>query len=210
MKNQPVLLLSLVAALLTGGCSVMGGSSEAPVLYAPVTRIQPDPAWPRVAWRLALAPATAPALIEDERIMVSPTPGELQLYRGARWANAPTGMVEDAVLQTLEASEKIASVGRQGNGMMADYRLLLEVRSFRSDYAGTATPSALVEVNAKLLDVAAQRIVADRSFRQQQAAAGTSVGQVSEAFALALGGLGHDIAGWALTMGDARAAKTKP
>ncbi len=210
MKNQPVLLLSLVAALLTGGCSVMGGSSEAPVLYAPVTRIQPDPAWPRVTWRLALAPATAPALIEDERIMVSPTPGELQLYRGARWANAPTGMVEDAVLQTLEASEKIASVGRQGNGMMADYRLLLEVRSFRSDYAGTATPSALVEVNAKLLDVAAQRIVADRSFRQQQAAAGTSVGQVSEAFAQALGSLGHDIAGWALTMGDARAAKTKP
>jgi len=210
MKNQPVLLLSLVAALLTGGCSVMGGSSEAPVLYAPVTPIQPDPAWPRVTWRLALAPATAPALIEDERIMVSPTPGELQLYRGARWANAPTGMVEDAVLQTLEASEKIASVGRQGNGMMADYRLLLEVRSFRSDYAGTATPSALVEVNAKLLDVAAQRIVADRSFRQQQAAAGTSVGQVSEAFAQALGSIGHDIAGWALTMGDARAAKTKP
>lgn len=193
-RLRPVLL---TACLLASGCSsLIGGPRETPTIYAPEPVIQSDPGWPAVTWSLALARPGEGRMTDGPRIVVSPVPGELQVYRAALWARTPGEMVEDAVLRTLEDSGRIPVVARQGSGAATDYRLLLDVRTFKADYAGNATPSAIIEVNAQLLQ--AGRIVASRSFRQTAPAAGTEVARVADAFAQALGPLGHDIAGWVL------------
>ena len=92
---------------------------------------------------------------------------------------------------------------RAGSGIAGDYRLLLEIRTFKADYAGATTPAALVEVNAKLLHVRDQTVAGSRTFRQSVPATGTEVARVAEAFGAALGGVGHDIAGWTLQTGQA-------
>ena len=161
-------------------------------------------------WSLALARSGEAQMEDGPRIVVSPVPGELQVYRGALWARTPAEMVQDAVLRTLEDSGKLPLVARQGSGLSADYRLLLEVRAFRAEYAGSALPAAVVEVNATLLHLRDQSVAGSRNFRQSQPATGVAVAEVADAFSQALAGLSHDVAGWSLQAGQAHAGQPHP
>lgn len=197
-SRLPALLAALALALLASACSLVGGGKTSPTRYDPAPRVQADPAWPTASGSLTVVMPSIDAALDDTRIAVSPTAGELQVYRAAEWVRHPAGMVEDAVLRTLEDSGKLAAVVRQGSGIATDYRLLLDVRRFQADYAGQPVPAAVLEVNATLVATGGQGVVASRNFRVSQPATGTTVAQVVDAFAGALATLGHDISGWAL------------
>lgn len=196
-------LAAACAALLLAGCSIVGGAKVAPTIFSPDPRVQADPSWPKVDWQLSTSRPSAPRMMDSTRIAVSPVAGELQVYKGALWARTPTEMLEDGVLRTLEDSGKIPAVARQGSGIGADYRLLMDVRRFDADYAGAAVPSAVIEVSAKLLHAPDQNVVGSRTFRVARPAAGVEVAQVASAFSDALGVTSHDIAGWVLVTGQA-------
>ena len=204
MSRLPRLVAVLLAISLLPACSsLIGGPKETPKLYAPVLHPQANAAWPQVVWSLATSRSASMPILEGPGILVSPTPGELQVYRGALWARSPSELVEDSVLHTLEASGKIAAVARQNSGMDADYRLLLEVREFRADYTGNAVPAARLDINAKLLYANDLSIVGSRNFQLTRPASDTEVASVVSAFGQALDRLAGQIAGWALTTGQA-------
>lgn len=200
----------LVASLLLGGCSIVGGAREPATIYAPDPRVSADPSWPQVTWQLEIARPDATRTLDSLRMAVRPTPGELQVYRGANWAKTPSEQLQDAVLRALEDSRKIAAVAAKGSGMAADYTLLMQLRRYEADYAGNAVPAATIEVNAKLLQSPDQAIVASRTFVQAVPAGATDTGSVAQAFGSALGAAARDIAGWTLSAGaaDQRARPT--
>ena len=204
---SPRIATLLAAVLLAGlpltGCSVVGGSKEPPTLFAPEAMAEADPAWPGVDWQLGTSRPSAARVLDSSRIAVSPVPGQLQVYKGAAWARTPPEMLEDGVLRTLEDSGKIPAVARTGSGIATEYRLVMDIRHFEAEYAGAAVPSAVIEVSAKLLHAQDPAVVASRSFRHVVPAAGTDVGLVADAFAQALRATSRDIAGWALTSGQA-------
>ncbi|MFS8063351.1 MAG: ABC-type transport auxiliary lipoprotein family protein [Luteimonas sp.] len=194
----------MLLTCMLAGCSILGGGKkQASTIYAPDPRVQADPAWPSVSWQLSLVPPTSSRMVDSQRIAVRPTPGEIQVYKGAVWAKTPSEQVTDTVLRALEDSGKIPAVARQGSGVAADYKLVMDMRRFEADYAGAAVPSATIEVNAKLLHAPDQDIVASHTFLQVVPAAGTDVSSVAQAFDQALGAIGHDVAGWTLTSGHA-------
>jgi cholesterol transport system auxiliary component len=196
---------ALLAALALSGCSsILGEKPKAPtVQYAPDPRVPADPSWPTANWQLSLSAPNAARMIDSLRIAVRPSGDEIQVYKGAAWAKLPSSMIEDSLLRTLEDSGKIAAVARQGSGIGADYKLVLDLRRFESDYGqGAALPSATIEINAKLMHNADQKVVASRTFLQAQPAATTAVPDVVNAFARALETVTGEIAGWTLTSGD--------
>jgi cholesterol transport system auxiliary component len=196
--------LPLALALVLGGCSLLGGGSkEAATIYAPDPRVQADPSWPQVGWQLSIGHPAAARMVDSLRIAVRPTPGELQVYKGANWAKTPSEQLQDTLLRALEDSGKISAVGRQGSGIAANYKLILDLRRYEADYAGAAVPAATIEVNAKLLHAPGNDVVGARTFLQAVPAGATDVGSVADAFSQALGGVGGEIAGWALSAGDA-------
>lgn len=196
--------IALAAALALGGCTTLiGGNDERDAIYAPSPAVRIDPSWPQLPAQIVLSATSAAAVTDSQRISVRPQPNELQVYKDASWARRPTDMVEDAVLRTLEASEKVGAVARVGSGINADYRLVLDLRRFESDYRDGATPAAIVEVNAKLLHSIDDRVVASRTFVQTQPASSTAVPTVADAFGNALTEIGHQVAGWVLTTGQA-------
>ena len=195
-------LAATLALVMVAGCSSILGSKTPSTIYAPEPRVAADPSWPGVTWQLALAHPEAARVLDSLRIAVRPTPGELEVYKGASWAKTPTEQIEDALLRTLEDSQKIPAVARQGSGIAADYNLLTEVRRFEADYAGNAVPAATIEINAKLVHVPDQDVVASRTFLQAAPASSANTAAVAQAFGIALGAITHDIAGWALTHGD--------
>ncbi len=193
----------LLAGLALGGCSILGGNKTPSTIYAPEPRVQADPAWPVVSWQLEVARPDAARFVDSQRIAVRPTPGELEVYKGATWAKTPSEQVQDTLLRVLEDSQKIRAVARQGSGVAADYKLVMDLRRFEADYAGGAVPAATIEVNAKLLHAPDQDIVAARTFLQTVPATGTATPLVAQAFEQALGAIATDIAGWTLSSGEA-------
>ncbi len=194
------------AMLLLAGCSVLGSQQRDPVtIYAPLVQVAPDPSWPKVDWQLAVLKPTASRVVDSPRISVRPVPGELQVYRGVSWSQPSTDLIEEVLLNALEDSGKIRSVARPASGIRADYRLVLDLRRFDSDYAGAATPSAVIELNAKLLLSSDQRVVSARTFLVSKPASSTAIPQVVEAFEQSLQALGLEVAGWTLAEGEADA-----
>jgi cholesterol transport system auxiliary component len=199
---------ALTCALLCG-CSLLGGGTrERTTIYAPDPRVSADPSWPTVPWQLTLSPATAARMIDSLRIAVRPTPGELQVYKGASWSKPPTQMLEDAILRALEDSGRIGAVARQGSGIDGDYKLAMDLRRFEADYAGAAVPAATIEVNVKLLHPIDQQIAASRTFLVAVPASGTGVPEVAAAFDAALGDVTRQVAGWVLVAGQQHEQRT--
>ena len=207
---RPLLPIALIAAL--GGCSLLGSNERSAVtIYSPVVRIQPDPSWPQVDWQLVLVKPSAARVVDSPRINVRPSPSELEVYKGVSWAQPATDMLDDALVRGFEDSGRIQGVARATTGIRADYKLALDVRRFEADYRGQATPTALIEVNAKLIHVVDQRVVADRTFRQEQPVPSTATADVARAFEQGLQATTSEVVGWTLVTGEqdhARSAVT--
>lgn len=202
------LLAACLLLPVLAGCSSLigGGDRERATIYAPDPRVQADPAWPQADWQLTLSPPTAARMIDSFRIAVRPTPNELQVYRGSSWAKTPTDLLQDAVLRTLEDSGKIPAVARQGAGITADYKLVLDLRRFEADYAGNALPAATIEVNAKLIHNIDQTVVGSRTFLGAEPARSVEVAQVVDAFTVTLQTISGEMVGWILETGNAHEA----
>ena len=203
-------LAAAVALLALAGCSILGNEQRDPVtIYAPQPQVVVDPSWPTVAWQLSVGKPSAPRVVDSPRIAVRPAPGELQVYKGASWSQPSTDLVEATVLRAFEDSGRIPAVARDGSGIRADYKLVMDLRRFESDYAGAVIPSATIELTAKLLHASDQRIIASRTFLQVQPSSGTEVAQVTNAFDQALGKLGAEVVGWVLVTGEADAKRNR-
>lgn len=202
-------LAACTVAVALAGCSLLGGGGarERGAIYAPDVRVQPDPSWPSVDWQLAIASASAARVVDSPRIAVRPAGSELQVYGGASWAQPSTDLLEATVLRAFEDSGRIHGVARSEVGIRPDYKLVMDIRRFESDYADGTVPRATIEVAAKLLHNRDQRVVAARTFLEALPATGTAVPQVVAAFEQALGAISGDIVGWTLASGQADAAR---
>jgi cholesterol transport system auxiliary component len=195
------LLCVALALSALAGCNIVP-KKEPLSLYAPQAQVQPDAAWPTVKWQLQLPRPHASELLDSPRIVVRPSDGELQVYHGAIWAEPAPDLVQDAVIAAFEDSGKLAGVGRRGTGIAGDYELLLDVRHFESDYAGGTTPSADVEIVAKIIANRTNAVVATRKFQQTVPASGTAVTDVSRAFSTAMTNFVQELVGWTLVEGE--------
>ena len=203
--RAPVRALAAFALLtVLTACGLLGGGKRDRItIYSPDPRVQADPSWPTVDWQLSLTSPEAARMIDSLRIAVRPSPAELQVYKGANWAKRPTDMLQDTLLRALEDSGKIPAVARQGSGISADYKLVLDLRRFEADYPQPGgLPAATIEVNAKLLHAQDQKVVAARTFLEAEPASSTAIPDVVAAFDRGLSTLGGDMAGWILTTGN--------
>jgi cholesterol transport system auxiliary component len=206
----PRLLLAASAVALLGGCSILGSGDKSPVtLYSPAVQVKVDPSWPQADWQLVVSKPSAARMVDSPRINVRPTPSELEIYKGASWAQPATDIIEDTLLRGFEDSGRLRGVARTAAGIRADYKLATDIRRFESDYQGQATPTVVIEVNAKLIHTTDQRVVADRTFRQAQPVGSTDVPAVAAAFERGLQQLAQDVVGWTLVNGQNDAASMK-
>ena len=201
-RTRALALTLLVGALSAtlAGCSLL--PEKQPIaLYAPQPRVDTDASWPRVEWQLLIPRPYADATLDSERILVRPQPGELQVYKGAAWTQAAPDLVHDALLRAFADSGRLPGVARRGEGVNAQYELLLDLRRFESDYDGGAKPSARIEIGARLVNNAGNRVVASRVFDVTVPTEGTDVVQVNRAFERAMSDVTAQLIGWTLKEG---------
>lgn len=204
--SLPLRALALAAALLPlAGCGVLP-KREPIALYRPEAVVATDPAWPQANWQLRIARPYADDAHDSARILVRPQPGELQVYKGAAWTQPAPDLVLDTLLRAFDDSGRVAGVGRRGEGVGADYELLLDLRRFEADYADGAAPTARIALGARLVRNDDDRVVASRVFEADAPADGTAVAAVDRAFAQGLGTVTTQLIGWTLDEGRRDAA----
>lgn len=196
MSPARIALAAFVLATLAG-CGILPQKTEV-ALYRPEPQVATDATWPRADWQLRIARPYADATHDSERILVRPQPGELQVYKGAAWSEAAPDLVHDALLRAFGDSGRFAGVARRGESVSPRYELLLDLRRFESDYDGSDTPSARIELGARLVRSDDQTIVATRVFSSAVAADGSAVASVNHAFERGLGDVSTQMIGWVL------------
>jgi cholesterol transport system auxiliary component len=190
-----------ILLVLLAGCSILPEKTEV-AIHAPHPRVQPQASWPTVDWQLVVPRPNASALLDSPRIVVRPTPGELQVYKSAIWTQPVPELLQDAVVHAFEDSGKITGVARRGERLSSEFELRLDVRRFEADYGDAGMPSAVVEIGARLVSDRGSRVVAQRLFLHTVPAPGTAVPQVAATFEQAMGAAISDIVGWTLTEGQ--------
>lgn len=202
--------VALLLALSTlAGCGILP-KQQTLALYHPEPRIQTDPSWPQVAWQLRVARPYADDMHGSARILVRPQSGELQVYKGAAWTQPAPDLVYDTLVRAFDDSGRVPGVARRGDGVNARYELLLDLRRFESDYAGGDQPGARIEIGARLVHNADNRVVASRVFEATTPAGGTGMAEISRAFEAGLGTVAGQLIGWTLAEGQRDATVAPP
>jgi cholesterol transport system auxiliary component len=187
-------LAGLIGVLCITGCTGLAtlSSATAPTdLYLLTPKSTFDPGLPRVRQQIVVPEPTATAAVSNDRITVQPTPLEVRFLPGARWVDRAPLIIQSLLIESFENSGKVDAVGRSAVGLRADYIIVTDVREFQARIADPSKPDAPLEtyvrLNIKIVNEAADRIIASRSFENLQTSASDEARDIVAAFDLALG-----------------------
>ncbi len=113
--------------------------------------------------QLIVVAPTALAVLDSEKIVVEPAPGQLTYLPDAQWSDRLSSLLQARMIQAFENGSKLRRVSRPGDGVSGDYQLNTDVRMFGVKVLPEGT-FAVVEISAKLIGIASGRILAAKIF----------------------------------------------
>jgi cholesterol transport system auxiliary component len=152
-------LPAFLLALALGGCAGGGDSNFqtfellAPQEFADARRARGS---------IAIALPTTARVIDSERVIIQPNPGEVNYLSGARWSDRVPRLVQSRIIQAFENSGRVRGVAREGDSLRTDYKIDTEIREF--GVFVSPQKQALVELSVKLVNVQTNRVVASEVF----------------------------------------------
>lgn len=192
-------LTLLLAAGLLGACSILPQSEPLDIYLLPAAAL---PARTQaVDWSLRISTPSSGELLDGTRIVVLPEPGRINTYQGARWSERTPQLMRQRLLDAFQDDARVKALSTEDQHLQADLELVSELRSFQSQYRD-GRPEALIQLDVRLVDVRAQRILASRRFSVSQAAGDTSVAAVVAAFGQAGDQLSRELVDWTLHEGQ--------
>ncbi|MCJ8141330.1 ABC-type transport auxiliary lipoprotein family protein [Ancylobacter sp. A5.8] len=169
--------LTVGLALLGGGCASVLGSKPVPTfdLTAPT-----DFRAPRAGrGQLVVAAPTALQVLDTQQIVVEPAAGQINYLGGAQWADSLPALFQARLIESFQNGSRGSSVGRASDGIVAEYALLTDIRSFGlQTFQGN---EAVVEVFAKIVRASDGRIIGSQLFKARAPASGTAGPEVTRA-----------------------------
>ncbi len=145
----------------------------------------------------------AAGMLGQNGIVVMPSPGQVSVYKGARWSESPALLVRNRLVDAFMAA-KLASVTTDDDRFASDYTLSGNLRAFQSEYR-SGSPVVVVRYDAQLRRGGSRQVLASRSFVVTRKPAGTQVPDVVAAFGAADDELAQQVVTW--TLGAARRAR---
>lgn len=121
---------------------------------------------------LAVEQPTALQILDTEKVVIAPTPGEVAYLPDAQWVDRLPKLLQARIVQTFENSSRIRAVAKTQDRVSADYLLVVDVRQFGIQaYDG---PTANVELSVKIVYQRGGRIAAATVLSSRVAASGSS------------------------------------
>ena len=188
---------SLVLAT-TAGCSALSSiqSASTPLDTFELT---PLPAGTVVAARsrrsLEVALPTATGALNSDRIVIKPTPLQVQSLPGARWVNDTTEHVQLLLVRSLAGSGRYSLVTSAGSGPSPDYVLLTDLQAFQAEVTSEQVTVVIRSTMTMLRDIDGS-VVSSRTFTNTEMVPDTSNELMIAAFDRAMTQQLTDVVGW--------------
>ncbi len=200
----------LAAALAAGACvSVLPDAGPPPSIYRLTVPELTAEGVDRAAWSIEIPRPTAPKALSTDRIALTDGPGDIAYAAGARWEAVTPRVLQDVLLETFDASGKVRAAVRPEDGIRAEYELRVEVRRFEAAYREgyDRPPTALVRLDAKLIDTRTRQLVAAQGFRASELSNSVRMGDIIVAFNNVAARSAIEIADWTVASAPAPEAE---
>jgi len=100
--------------------------------------------------QILIGEPTALKALDSEKIVIRPSPSAIEYLANSQWSDRLPNIVQDKLVQAFENSGRIGGVGRPGDGLAIDYKIITAIRSF--EIKADAGEQAVVEISAKVLN----------------------------------------------------------
>jgi cholesterol transport system auxiliary component len=184
------IFLGAVTMPLTG---CIGGSSAVPTFDLSAAREGLRGA-PGTGGQLLVEEPSAIQVYDSERIVARAISQGLTYLPDAQWADRLPRLVQTRLIQTFENSNRFRNVGRPGEDIEPDVKLVSEIRAFEAD---EATRSGQVALSVKLVDGRNGRIRRGQLFTASAPVASIDGAGASAALDRALGQVLVQVVSWA-------------
>lgn len=115
----------------------------------------------------------------------------------AAWADQLGNVVQTGLVRSLENTGRLRGVGMPGDGLLIDYQIQTEIRSFELNVDGASR--GVVEIAARIVNDRNGRAVDSRIFRAEVPSGGQSVDQAVRAMNTAAGQVFAELAAWVVS-----------
>lgn len=164
--------VALVAALATGmsACTSLVPSPPANTYDLTAPREFPGLKGGSRAQILILEPS-ALKVLDSEGIVVKPSEAEIEYLGQSQWSDRLPKLVQAKLIETFENTNRVRAVAKPGEGLVIDYQVVSDIRSFEANVGGGKT--AEVAISVKLVSDRTGKVVRTRVFSQSVPLSGT-------------------------------------
>lgn len=147
---------------------------------------------------LEVALPTATGALTSDRIVIKPTPLQVQSLPDGRWINDTTEHFQLLLVRSLANSGRFGLVTGADGGPSPDLVLLTDLQAFQAEVAGDGV-SVVIAARMTLLRDTDGRVLTSRSFSNSAPVPDTSAEQIVGGFEAAMTQLLRDVVGWLAT-----------
>lgn len=163
-------IVAMALLPIFAGCAGGFGGSTPPDTYG--LSAAPAVSGQRASNRqILIAEPSALKALDSERIVIRPSPSAIQYLADSQWSDRLPNIVQDKLVQAFENSGRVGGVGRPGDGLAIDFKIITAIRAF--EIKTDAGEQALVEISAKVLNDRNGEVSATRIFRATAAVTGS-------------------------------------
>jgi phospholipid/cholesterol/gamma-HCH transport system substrate-binding protein len=173
---------------------VGGGEKASPTIYDLTAPRDFGPAEKAPTAQLVVEEPSAVLLFDTQKILVRSKSVEGQSFDNAQWSDSLPKLFQARIIQSFE-NAGYGRVGREVDGLTANYKLLIDIRNVR--IAETPDSSAEVEFGAKIVDEDGQ-IVETRLFLATAPAAKIDAADAAAAIDIAFGMTMKALVNWTI------------
>lgn len=139
-----------------------------------------------------------PRALSGGQIALSQDRGELVFAEGAEWITPVPRLVQDLIVESMDAFEPSLIASRPEDGVRAEFELATELRSFEANYLDgpDAAPTAVVRLRARLIRMSDRRLVAVEAIGAQAMSRSPRIGDIVAAFDAASQEATANVAQW--------------
>jgi ABC-type uncharacterized transport system auxiliary subunit len=85
--------------------------------------------------KLVIAEPTTLAVLDFDKIVVRPAPGEAAQFSDAQWEGRLPKLVQARILQSFENASRLRAVAQPADKISADFKLVMDIRAFELSVA---------------------------------------------------------------------------
>ena len=188
------LVMALCMTALAAACSILPEREPVQIWQPPESATVH--ATSAATFSLRVDTPNITGMLTQSGIVVMAAPGQVKVYKAARWSESPALLVRHRLVDAFMAA-RLPSVTTDDDHFSANYTLSGDLRAFQSEYR-SGSPVVVVRYDAQLRRGGSRTIFASRSFVVTQQPSGTQVSQIVAAFGAADDALAQQVVAWVL------------